>query len=218
MAAPTVSVSARRKIATSVRNMWKNARLRRRRIQALKEASANPEVRTRRSIAQKLFAKEHPERKQNGGRPVGTLQSLETRKRIGIGSKWAWRNKESAANRAKKVSATNKRLYLEGKISLPGPNTWHRQVYKGIVMRSSWEVAFAKWCDSNKVKWFYEPKRFPIPRGSYTPDFYLPTYDLWIEVKGAMMSDPLKRFLEFRKLHPNIWLLDRDALREVGVL
>lgn len=194
--------------------------MRRNRILALRRAGKTISSKRNRSKAQKKFAQEHPERKQNGGRPFGTPQSAEAKKKIGIGSRKAWKNKESALRRTRKLSVTNKRLYLEGKIKLPGPNAWHRGKYKGIVMCSSWEVAFAKWCDKNKVKWQYEPKRFSIPSGAYTPDFYLPRYDFWIEIKGAMMLDPMRRFNEFRKTYPEkgIALLDRDLLKEIGVL
>lgn len=60
--------------------------------------------------------------------------------------------------------------------------------YGSGVYRSSWEVAFAKKCRELKVKFQYEKKvfMFDIGDGSnsrYMPDFYLPKFDVWVEVK-----------------------------------
>lgn len=33
-----------------------------------------------------------------------------------------------------------------------------------------------------KIDWHYEPNRFPLPNGTYLPDFYLPEIG-WIEIK-----------------------------------
>ena len=35
----------------------------------------------------------------------------------------------------------------------------------------------------------YEPVRFTTPLGSYTPDFYLPKYDMFVEIKGWEIYD-----------------------------
>lgn len=38
--------------------------------------------------------------------------------------------------------------------------------------------------DALNLKWVYEPDCFELKNGQkYTPDFYLPKYDLFIEVK-----------------------------------
>jgi hypothetical protein len=215
-----VSESTRRRMSLAVGRTWRNPASRRRRLVAMRLAGKDPESSKRRSVAQRLFAKEHPERKQAGGRPFGTPQSEEAKERIGLGSKLAWEDKEKALARVKKVSVTNRRLYREGKLRIPGPNAWHRRVYRHIVMRSSWEAAFARWCDENTVAWVYEPLSFSIPSGSYTPDFYLLDYDFWIEIKGAMLSNPMRRFFEFKEKYPEnrIALLDGDLLRELEIL
>src|SRR5659263_489952 len=54
--------------------------------------------------------------------------------------------------------------------------------------RSSWEANMARYYNYIGVKWQFEPKMFifnTIRRGSvsYTPDFYLPEEDRWVEVK-----------------------------------
>ena len=79
--------------------------------------------------------------------------------------------------------------------------------YKGIHMRSSWEIAYAKHLDKNNIKWEYESKTFNLGNTTYTPDFYLPEKDLYIEVKGYWRPDARKKYLKFKRKYPNIHLL-----------
>lgn len=59
------------------------------------------------------------------------------------------------------------------------------------VMRSSWEVKYAAYLDKEGVDWEYEKYKFKyhdrdnIPH-YYFPDFYLPSEDLFVEIKGYM--------------------------------
>jgi hypothetical protein len=51
-------------------------------------------------------------------------------------------------------------------------------------MKSMPEVYFASYLDDMGMDYSYEPVTFKTPYGDYTPDFYLPAYNLFIEVKG----------------------------------
>ena len=62
--------------------------------------------------------------------------------------------------------------------------------YKNIFFRSSWEITVAKLLDDENILWKYENKRFFFNRVTYLPDFYLPEYNLYIEVKGFMNRNP----------------------------
>ena len=58
-----------------------------------------------------------------------------------------------------------------------------------FTMRSTWECKFASYLDSLNVDWEYEIKIFNLvlPCGkpcTYTPDFYIPLTDEFIEIKG----------------------------------
>lgn len=59
--------------------------------------------------------------------------------------------------------------------------------------RSSWEVAYAKYLDKNNIKWLYEPKTFDLGNTTYTPDFYLPETDTYIEIKGRWIRDSKRK-------------------------
>lgn len=83
--------------------------------------------------------------------------------------------------------------------------------YKGIWMRSSWEIKYAKYLDKNNIKWQYEPKAFDLGNTTYTPDFYLPKQNLWIEIKGWWRGDAKVKFNTFKRQYKNIKI---DVLRE----
>ena len=87
-------------------------------------------------------------------------------------------------------------------------------------MRSSWEVAYAKWLDKNGYKWQYESKTFDLGNSSYTPDFYLPKKDMYIEIKGYYRESFIKKFKKFKKMYPeiNIQIENKKLLKEAGII
>lgn len=73
--------------------------------------------------------------------------------------------------------------------------------------RSSWEANLARFFNFTHVKWQYEPKTFyfsDIKKGciSYTPDFYLPEKNIWVEVKGWMDPKSITKLKRFAKYFP----------------
>jgi hypothetical protein len=55
--------------------------------------------------------------------------------------------------------------------------------YEGVQYRSVLESKWAQWLVLNKITFEYEPTKFDLGPVNYIPDFYLPEYDVWIEVK-----------------------------------
>lgn len=56
--------------------------------------------------------------------------------------------------------------------------------YKGIKYRSRLEARWAIFFDALKLEHIYEPDCFVLSNNQkYTPDFYLPKYDLYVEIK-----------------------------------
>ena len=76
--------------------------------------------------------------------------------------------------------------------------------YKETRMKSSWGVEFAFLCDKNNIKWEYEPKTFDLGNTTYTPDFYLPEFNLYIEIKGFWRDDAKVKFEEFKQKYCGI--------------
>ncbi len=107
-----------------------------------------------------------------------------------------------------KISTANigKNNGMYGKSSPHGKGTY----YKNIYMRSSWEIRIAQLLDKAKIDWLYEPQRFELKERTYTPDFYLPKWDLWIEVKGWMSPKSRERIKQFQELYrkENLLIID----------
>jgi len=94
--------------------------------------------------------------------------------------------------RHKKISLTVKALHLQGyyKQKTPKKVSYISKFNGKIYFRSKWELEVAKLLDLNNIVWLYEP--FSIPyiddnqnKHSTIPDFYLPKYNLIIEVKSS---------------------------------
>jgi hypothetical protein len=82
-----------------------------------------------------------------------------------------------------------------------------RQDINNQYFRSSWEANIARYYNFMGIKWVYEPKQFifeSIKRGciSYTPDFYLPVEDKWVEIKGWMDDKSKTKLARFKKYYP----------------
>lgn len=101
---------------------------------------------------------------------------------------------------------------------------WYRGKQGKIWMRSSWEVAYAKWLDQQGTAWKYEPKFFSIGKGrwtgeTYTPDFYLLVEKKYVEVKGHLSPENARKMAAFRKGYPKVVveMLGRKELLALGV-
>lgn len=85
-----------------------------------------------------------------------------------------------------------------------------------IYFHSRWEANYARLQNYLGVKWEYEPKIFDLGTQNYTPDFYLPEKDLYIEIKNFLWKYSVVRDRKFRKLYPKIRLkmiLKEDYLK-----
>ena len=82
--------------------------------------------------------------------------------------------------------------------------------------RSKSEAIFAIWCDINLIIWEYEPYtiRFTSTR-SYTPDFWLPEYSTFVEVKGAWAGSAKKKMRDTAELGFGILLIPDYLIRRL---
>ena len=82
-----------------------------------------------------------------------------------------------------------------------------RKDLNNTFFRSAWEANIARYYNYIGIKWQFEPKTFifsNITRGSvsYTPDFYLPDEDKWVEVKGWMDGKSKTKLKRFKEQYP----------------
>lgn len=71
---------------------------------------------------------------------------------------------------------------------------------------SRWEANIARLFNHFCIKWIHQPETFDLHKQKYTPDFYLPEYDLYIEVKNFLAPYSKDRDEKFRKFYPKVAL------------
>jgi hypothetical protein len=106
-----------------------------------------------------------------------------------------WRGRKHTEESKQKISASMKRVVRERPESYSASNVNGRVKkveYNGIIFDSSWEVIVAKFLDDNNIIWERPKNGFEYiwENGThlYYPDFYIPSMDLYIEVKGYKRS------------------------------
>lgn len=82
--------------------------------------------------------------------------------------------------------------------------------------RSRSEATFARWCNANGIKWEYE--KYTIRwkyNQSYTPDFWLPDYSHFAEVKGLWSGSAKKKLRKAKETGFNIVLIPDHLIRQL---
>ena len=91
------------------------------------------------------------------------------------------------------------------------------------------EEAFARILDFYGIEWQYEPRTFPLEWDdqnnileAFTPDFYLPQQDLYIELttlRPKLSSYKNQKFHRIKEIYPNIniKLFKRREMRELMI-
>jgi hypothetical protein len=99
------------------------------------------------------------------------------------------------------------------------------QLHESIRFAHNSERQFAKLLDFYGIAWDYEPTEFTLewnrdgePTQAFRPDFYLPAYDLYIEIttlNQKLVTKKNRKVRRLRELHPHInikILYQRDYL------
>jgi hypoxanthine phosphoribosyltransferase len=95
--------------------------------------------------------------------------------------------------------------------------TPHFQAYRGEELPkfvNEAELEYAKILDYHGVPWLYEPHTFVLERDedgkvteAFTPDFYLPEQDLYLEVtvmKQSLVTRKNRKLRKLRELYPEV--------------
>lgn len=131
---------------------------------------------------------------------------------------------EESKNKIKEHCKRGKEHPWYGKPSPhPKKHFEHLTPSQGILKMFRWEYLLACYYDKNNIKYYYEPKAFHLilneKECTYIPDFYLPSIDEYIEVKGYWRGDAKEKFDKFLETYPNIkiQLLMEQDLKNLGV-
>lgn len=82
-----------------------------------------------------------------------------------------------------------------------------------INMRSGYEVMYAIILENKGVAWEYRPKSFVLEEKRYTPSFYLPDVDKWIDVRGKIDKTLKEKINSFRRDGYKIDLIGKNFLQ-----
>jgi hypothetical protein len=89
------------------------------------------------------------------------------------------------------------------------------------------EEEFSRILDFYQIEWEYEPRSFPLERNeqgevieAFSPDFYLPQYDLYIElttIRQKLIAKKNRKIRLLKELYPevSIKLVNRSAFGEL---
>jgi len=144
--------------------------------------------------------------------------SLEIRKKLSNAIKQ--RPKEFTKAIGEKVSKTIMKKVADG--------TWHTSLakhmhikYKGVNLHGSWEYKYAQYLDSLNIKWIRNTDSFTYEfdgkMRNYTPDFYLPDSDKYIEIKGYKTKKDDAKWSQFPK-HRTLEILLKEDLQKLKVI
>lgn len=87
-----------------------------------------------------------------------------------------------------------------------GKNGIRMDIDSKINFYSTWEANIARVFNLVGLKWEFSPRIFDLGKHTYRPDFYLPDFDMFVEVKNFLSPYSLERDTLFRQRYPNIKL------------
>lgn len=144
-------------------------------------------------------------------------------------AKYAASNSSSVKNRRPRgpLSEESKRKISDTINKKVANGEWHTTLskdkhfkYKGIDLHCSWELSYAKYLDANGIMWKRCDTRFRyVFEGKnhyYTPDFYLPETDEFVEIKGFKTSKDEAKWAQFPADKTLLVLMYND-LKDLGV-
>jgi hypothetical protein len=80
------------------------------------------------------------------------------------------------------------------------PNSWFGKggYHNGIWFRSQLEIEYVKAFERHSIEYQYEPTRFELDSGKgYIIDFYLPSLDMYVEIKGRY-ADKTDKYYQWK--------------------
>lgn len=172
------------------------------------------------------ISKTSKEREINKGDKNG-MKNPEAAKKVSVTRSKKFKNDPSFR---KKVSAYVRKAWADGKFNhvAVGKCKWYDHTkFDGtlIKLQETWEVVFAQHLDSLQLE--YEAHKGYIryidlngSERSYYPDFYIPMWNSYVDVKGAFFTDLQKHKFDMIKCsNPeiNISIITKDEFKDMGI-
>lgn len=111
----------------------------------------------------------------------------------------------------KKVAKEKPNIYSISKIHSRVKHFW----YNGYYIDGLWELVVVNFLDANGIDWIKPRKSFEYEWNNgihnYYPDFYLPAYDIYIEVKGYETERDLAKY----KVVKNLIVLKDKEIKQI---
>jgi len=95
-------------------------------------------------------------------------------------------------------------------------------LYKGVWLDSSWELSLAKRLDELSIRWERDTGKHRFnyidikgKERKYYPDFFIPCFNLYIEVKGYWTDETRHKMTAVKERHKHIKILVLESLKEI---
>ncbi len=132
----------------------------------------------------------------------------------------------SAAAKKKKWSQEQRERHSQIVMKKVEEGTWHLSFsksrtheYKGVKFHGLWEVKFAMNLDDKNVEWRRPTEKFQYTfegkTRNYTPDFWIPEMDSYVEIKGYTTPKDEAKWSQFPL---KLVILKGEDLVQLGIL
>jgi len=186
------------------------------------------DVRKKMSLASKGKPKSKEHRKKLSEAKIGKKLSEEHKRHISeseLGEKNHSFGKKRSKECKKKMSESHKGTQCGKNSGRYGKPPKHSKGYyydsplQGMVwLRSSYEIGYAKYLDEHKILWMYEMETFDLGYRTYTPDFFLPQFEKFIDTKGYMRPESQEKINMFLEQYPwDLEILYKEDLIKLGI-
>ena len=99
-------------------------------------------------------------------------------------------------------------------VLVPLPEPERAAPHEGVAFAHNAERQLAKLLDFYGIEWQYEPRTFVLeedeegnPKQAFSPDFYLPAYDLYYEIttlNQKLVTKKNRKIRRLKALHPEV--------------
>ncbi len=168
------------------------------------------------------MSKEGKEKISHGRKSFLSVE--ENLKQHALNTKNSWKNistrtKRLSDERNKKISDTQRKQFASGE-RIPSYPYKQSNYYKGKFFRSSWEIKFVKWCETNNIKYKYESKecRVALDNGrTYIIDFFLPEENKFVEIKGWYRENDTYKLDQAVLQNYNLIIIDKYNIDNINL-